>query len=235
MLSRWEEIRRRRLPAAAAAATEGVNVFVDEVERKAPRDTNRYVRGWQIAANQVNRSAGVSTRAVLQVKRSSRHGDYINALVRQAGTLKSIIDWRKKRIEMWYDQQGRSRGGSWVQRELGKIRTLERRLGRALEELKKATDDPFILYFGGKLQENGPLHRDIKRQVSTVRTKLYGGEGRIVGGSEGSVYVQLINKEPHARIVEKKYQVRKRAAAAAKAAGARAVSRRFVRGLAGMK
>lgn len=217
-------VGRRERNLAQGLRTAGAHLafaFSEVMTRIAPRDTRRYVAGWQQAANDVMRDGGVPTRTVERVVPSRRYEEYLRQLGRQVENIQAQIVWRQRRIKKWYDDQGRAYT-PWVGREHAKIRTLERRLRRALEELAKAYDDPSILYFGGQLADAGRLHRAKGRQVSTVRNKRYGGVGSLritLNGRDASVSIALVCKEPHAFIVQKRYKIRSLAAREVKRTG----------------
>ena len=193
----------RALPIAArAAVVAGADAVVDAIERTGPRDTNRYVRGWQESAIK----AGGKPRMVLPVVEGRFATFQIGQLEKQVRRIEGQIRWRSERFERWSKgRDGRPRKLSkWMHAERRRIYSLVNLLERAKEHLRLAMgSDSFVL-----------IGRGYGRRISTVRTKVYGGTGR-VRFTGGAAKIELRNREPHVRIVESRQASLARAVASA--------------------
>lgn len=217
-LKRMNDAIRRRLPDARKAALRAlVTEAFDPVIREAPRDTNRYVRGWIMAC----RDLGATRAPVPQVQPSRYRAEIMAILEDQAASIARAIARKRAVLDRWYTAKGRpvTRGyGAKLRRE---IERLEKRLRRAVEELSKAQGQPAALLFdavrGG-------------RKLSTVREKIYGGSGVYLEAG-GKLFARLHNKEPHARLVERRTQLLKRAQTRARTRGLKRASKSYLASL----
>lgn len=190
-LERRVAAERRALEVAARGAVIAAgDAVVDRLEKDAPRDTQRYVRGWVEAAI----SAGGKSRLVPEVVRGRFATAQLAILERQVKSIEKQIKWRSERFERWSkDSTGAGRKLTpWMQRERRRIYSLLNLLERAKEQFRMADGDgeSFIL-----------IGKGYGRRLATVRTKVYGGSGRVVFKG-GEARIELKNKEPHVRIVE---------------------------------
>lgn len=180
--------------AARALGEEFCKYMIDS----APRDTNRYLRGWLLAARQ----AGILIPTPgLNV--SSRRDRFIAQLQRQLAVrerrLKNLLF--QKRV--WYDQKPeRSKDGYYTQYLVPEIPKVEKSIKQAQRILKQASGSDHFIFIPSRL--------DATRVTDTVRTRIYGGEGRLVQ-DEHSVRVDMRNLEIHARFLERKHMLAKRA------------------------
>lgn len=198
-------IRKVGIAAAARVAADRVAVveiareFTRHVADHAPKDTNRFVRSIVQAAQDV----GVKGIPLPAIKASSRYQKYLVALVAQVESNVYQRKWWERRAYAWYESKGRTRD-KYYQKILSQIRKYQRWEIRSREELEKAKGNEALIF----LDEHGAINRlnrsEKSRNISTVRVKVYGGDGRIVvlGGTVGAV---LVSREPHANFVEKRF------------------------------
>lgn len=179
---------------------------VDTLVAVSPRDTNRYVNSWIDAG----RKAGVSTTTPLPIVPSANQRGYLDALARQVDRLGHLIDrdarWMRladtadMRATPRKDGKARARRADapWYRRAAARVRSNEKRLLRARMQLADALGaDSFLFFDADAVAERGNA-----RLLSTVRTRVYGGEGETALTPAGKI-VRLGTLEPHARIVEK--------------------------------
>ena len=219
--------------AAGAAIEELGSFLVDTLEVLSPRDTNRYVRGWIDAG----RKAGVTDRPLPSVVASRNQDQYLEKLEKQVEYWQDRVAYARGRIEQYqrWDAEapprkdGKPRSKRTAQPYYAKMVRVEqsslKRLKRATEELAKARGSDGFVFF----DVEGIAQRKQGRKLSTVREKVYGGEGRVIRGGTMAV-VELRNKEPHARIVERHPHLGHPVATAKQivaAAGARPVSNAY--------
>jgi hypothetical protein len=204
-----------RIAADKEAMVGLATVFIGEVVRNSPRDTNRFVSSFIQAGEKI----GVRGFPKPGIKASSRYALYLAALVRQVESYDSWIGVWKGRARNWYEAKGRT-GEPYYQKIQQTIRKLERQRRRALEELEKAKGSEAIIF----MDEHGDIMRTNRsaksRDVSTVRVRVYGGDGRIVVAN-GQVGAVLHSKEPHANFVEKRFAVIAKAKLTVRGAGLR--------------
>jgi hypothetical protein len=196
------------LERAGRAADEAALVvlgdfFVDKVVELTPKDTNRAVNGWI----QAGREAGVTHRAMLPYNAASRRQQWIDELGAEAAAFERSVTYRqslkdradaqdmanagrRKKNGKAYAKRARTRS---YKENVRKLRLAERRLGRVREEIAKATGSENFIFFSSRFS---------KRNFSTVRTQIYGGTGRMEVGPNGG-FVELTNREPHVRVIEK--------------------------------
>lgn len=191
--------RQTRQRAAVAAAAEVVRAVV----ALAPRDTNRYVRAYGMAVNELGGGVGVPPLA------ETKYSAFLVRLERQ------VRKWRS-RVER-YEGQNR-------QRERGYLQALNQ-LYRAEEQLRQWSPTAVVVWGRGGRSETAAS--------SLIRAfgREFGGEGYLVDTPAGAEVV-LRNREPHARIVEQRTGVWRAAVAQAQLTGTRVVSdvyRRAVR------
>lgn len=214
-----------------------VREFVWQANAMSPRDTHRYVRGWQMAG----RDLGVWA-AVEPVQKSARAELHIDVLERQITRLEVAIGHveagaaeKRRLVDLWFTSRGRklTPGGRRMQRDAVALETRARQmyklLGRAEEELAKYNGaEGAILIDAGKHGQGHrvkPTHRyggdparkypNRSRRLTTVRDKVYGGQGSWQNLGGRRMVFTLHNMEPHASFVERKSRVRAKARAAA--------------------
>lgn len=219
-------VLQRRLNALRAAmpeinrnATLEMNALIAQrVAETSPRDTNRFVRGWLLAAKDVG-PVGV---AVPAVNASSRHDQYVRYLEKEFKRLSRDRDGLKALIDLWYTSKPtRSRNTPAYAQMTSKLRKIEKWMQRVAEEIQKAKGDESALLFD---KERGG------RNYSTVRTGVHGGKGRITL-FEDRTFVTWHNLEAHATIIERKYQIMGMALREVKAYGAARVKKSLVAGM----
>jgi len=205
----WKKVKATQAAskfARDAAGDELGGVFVEAVDELTNKDTNRLSNGWIEAG----RKAGVSDRAMRPIVKSKNQDKYIKKLEDQ-------VDYWAKRLEFArfvqksYEEKdaaalprkdGKPRARRVKQPYYQKMKKLERRAAkrvvRAGEELEKAKGADGFIFFDA----DSYIQRKANRSLSTVRDKVYGGDGRteVIGGR---LVIELTNKEPHGRIVEK--------------------------------
>lgn len=208
--------------------------FGEQVIRSAPRDTNRFVRGWAEAVN----SAGLGSVPVPPIVPSKLHDKLAPRLEQQAAYWTRIAEQKEAAAAYWrrvYENRYKraNRRDRWERDCAARLRKAEkyavraRKLAvRAQEELADLNGNPSaVVIFGKKKKPGLRSDEDLRTgRLHTVRTPIYGGSGATVN-LNGRTYVRLRNKEPHASIVESRTRVVARALSAARGAGLKKASR----------
>ena len=192
---------------AGNASVEAIGgLLVDTLETLSPRDTNRYVRAWI----QAGRDAGVTEKPMPPLRASRNRERYLEKLRAQLEFWAGRLRYARGRMEQYenHDAQARPRKDGTprakrtAQPYYAKMKRLARRaekqIERAARELEKAEGSEAFVFF----DVEGITQRRQGRSLSTVRDTVYGGEGRMLRHGT-TAYVELRNKEPHARIVER--------------------------------
>ncbi len=199
--------------AALQVAKSGANEFVGFMERHAPRDTGRYLAGWIEAGN----AAQVGPTRMAPTLRDSRWASKAQAQIaamvdRYVGEINAILGM----LDAWYFRPNRPLD-TWARGKQVKVARLTRALQRAVETQRKLqnAEGPVLVF---DLFSNGRRVRTASGSIkqlrqTTVRDKIYGGAGEIVQRDTGPV-VLLTNREPHVRLVERRYRLMARANAA---------------------
>lgn len=182
--------------AAVLALAEEV---VSSLEIMWPRDTNKSMNGWKAAGN----AAGLRTRMLLPINRSSRHDLYVAALSEQmAQAQREYMRW--DRMDKLYQSQNRTREPYYRKIQRFK-RAAAKRIDKAAEQLRLVNESEGVIFMdrGGYLYgDRRFLKSGYLQRLSTVRTKVYGGSARrIEAGSQ--TFIELTNHEPHAKMVER--------------------------------
>lgn len=208
--SQLDEKIKATIRVAKEARKESVqemgNLFVEAIDSLTPKDTNRLANGWIDAG----RKAGVTDQPLRPIVASANQDKYISQLNEQIDFWIARIRFYEGRMR-WYEEQdakalpkknGKRRKRRTSQPYYRKMKRLEKksrkRLVRSIEELEKALSGDGFLFYDAESYVN----RRQNRSLSTVRDKVYGGDG-YVDQIGAKIIVTLINKEPHARIVEK--------------------------------
>lgn len=189
--------------AADAAAVRALGgFFIETVVDLTAKDTNRAANGWI----QAGREAGVTDRAMLPYKATGRRDRWIAELREEEASFQRLVDrFRsfKERDDAADSRKAglrrrdgkryakRSRTASY-KANARKLRKFEKRLARVREEIAKAEGSDSFVFFSARFS---------RRNYSTVRTKIYGGTGRIEIGPN-SAMAEFVNREPHVRAIE---------------------------------
>lgn len=181
-------------------------VFVETVDDLTPKDTNRLSNGWLEAGLE----AGVSDRPMRPIVPSKDQDHYLAKLEEQVDFWAGQVQYARARMRQYERadasamprRDGKPRAKRVNQPFYTKMQRLEKKavknLRRSGEELEKARGVEGFVFFDA----DSYISRKAGRALSTVRTKVYGGGGRryMAGGRQ---VVELTNREPHGRIVEK--------------------------------
>lgn len=203
---------------------------VDWMEVMAPVSTGRYLAAWQRGSNMAGCWAhGIpNPTGTGRTVRAVKANPHREAIIEQWNA--SIDKLRTKLIEIegvldaWYYSKGRPLN-RWARFKQAQARTLERRLSRAVEELRKFESDEGALLFNAKIV--GTTDRALRGQSGTgikllmVRGRtFYSARTQLASPALGQVLVQgpraelwLVNREPHARLVEGRTSLARRARA----------------------
>jgi len=186
-------------PAAkAVAASIWGAKFIELMDKRAPRDTNRYVNGWL----QAGRGAGVSSLPDHPLRPTQ--SQYLFRLEQQYFREVKRLALLELDLRIWYEQKtGRKKRGYYnkLKRAVEKARE---RVARSEEEIKKASGDANVIVIGGrKSRAKNPVGK--LSGLATVRLNQYGGEGslKMVGTT---AILTLHNKEPHCKLVERRFR-----------------------------
>lgn len=217
---------------------------VDYMELLAPVSTGRYLAAWQRASNQAGCWAqGVPNpsgtgRAVRAVRANPLRDQIIQNWGIQIEQIRARLIEIEGVLDAWYYSQGRPLN-RWARLKAAQARTLERRLARSIEELRRFEADEGALVFNTKIVST--TDADLRGRSGKAGVKLLLVRGRtffstrqqMADPGRGLVVVQgaraelwLVNREPHARIVEQRTGLAGRARAfAAGWPGARQLGR----------
>lgn len=160
--------------ARRAGLREMARPIFQVVSQKGPRDTNRYVRAYMVASNEL----GIGL-AIPAVKPGHFANEFLPMLRRQ------VAYWEMR--DEQYRRENRTHQKYY--------RKIQARLMKAREQLQK-WDETSIIIFGRASRAQGG-GATLTRAVSRV----FGGEGRFID-HDHLTFIQIVNKEPHARIVE---------------------------------
>ena len=240
--AKWRNLRAAiRTEGPRGAAMMG-QLFVRAVDENAHKDTHRWVAGWQRAFNAAAGSAACPDLAVAvdAVRRSKYRDEFLRILIEQNNTLLRRFKSKARMLDSWYDSKGR-RHDAFYNDQKRRLERLGKRIDRAAEEIDKLVADAegtavlmknvnhAQIAAGNKLS-NVDLSTEeaaLKARLATVRVKIYGGTGRVVGNGL-KWYCQLHNLEPHARVVESRFHTVAKARALVGSFGVRRVGRAMV-------
>lgn len=220
-LSAKFEKAEQSLPRARAAYTRYVgNVFASHVSRHAPRDTNRWVRAQNQAANQ----AGLGPYEVPELKVSDRYERFVDVIQNQLASAEGRLkQWRAR--ERAYIAAGRTKEKYFrrIKREIRaavkRFQSAEREHDRLMDAM--AEDNKSLIFIAGRKRKRGG------RGVARVLVEAAGGVGSFVNDADRSVVV-LVNREPHARLVEFQHKVIAGGFVAVRGAGTRRIGKELI-------
>lgn len=229
LVAEFGKVRRKLPEARAQALTVLGHEFGVAIDRYWPRDTNRSLAGWLKAANQ----AELGPFSIPMI-RSSRFAD------QWAARLELQHERARERLEFWdrivvnrYEipfasgaRQNRGKTARWyrdAKRHRDRARKLLDAANRELARFARieGAGGGAVVIFGNSLKRKLDL---------TVRHKVYGGRGRRIETPTSS-YAELVNMEPHVRIVERRSRVVAAGAAQLRAFGIKRAGARFMQEL----
>ena len=190
---------------------EGGAIFTRTILEIAPRDTNRYARSWADA----NNKAGLPPVQLPTIVPSKRAEKYIDILIDQVDAFKFMVEKLERIIREKFTDKGYRTTGKFYNKLYNRLegpRGARWRLDRARQELELALRnmrvDGGTFLFMGLFNEQGQYRPIVgktsggrtKRQLATIRLKVYGGDGRIIDGKNTTI-VQLKSMEPHANFL----------------------------------
>jgi len=190
---------------------EGGTLFTKTIMEIAPRDTNRFVRSWAEA----NNKSGLPAVAIPPVVPSKRAQQYINILQDQVDTFKGRVAKIEKIIQEKFLNKGYRTTGKFYNKLYNQLegpRGARWRLDRARQELILALENQRVeggtFIFMGLFNELGQYRPVVgktsggktKRQLATIRLKVYGGDGWIVEAPHETI-LNLRSLEPHANFL----------------------------------
>lgn len=201
----------RQIPEASKRQLRDMTTtLMARVSATAKRDTNRYVRGFLMAG----RDLGANVGPIPNVQ-PSKHAKRIRELIeRQVERFGFALGKTKRELEYLYPLGRPKRPRSTAYAELfAKERELEKLYQRAKEELDKLNEGGEATLLIGFLH-SGQAQKG--RKLLSVRHRVYGGDGKFVV-SRGATYAVVTNREPHAKILEKKWGAFKKSLSALRA------------------
>lgn len=216
---------RRMRAARPAARRSAVDLMTDrftvEVARISPRSTNRYVRGWMLAAADVG-SRPLPVPALQRDRNRERIEQRLN--YEESYWRGQVRYWTTRKSQ--YERSGRTAEPYYrtITRQLRNATKRVEQAQRVLEEFLADTEGVALAVYRSRGKKGNSLG-------VSLRTKIYGGTGRVVGSGRETV-VELTNLEPHWRIVEKNHRVLFRAVGAIRRFGGRKVSRKYLESVA---
>lgn len=214
------EMRARRREARTLAVRAIVGDRVRAWLAEAPRDTNRYVRGWAQAAQEVG-AEGI----VMPALQRSRYAEaYVEAFERRIAFLAGKLRRAQRLLSDGHTERmtrgGRGRPASMRRVPLSpsaklrlerQIISLEVRIQRVRDRLRTFLANEHAIVIGGGAiygvteREDGTAeYRHVfnaRKSNPTVRFKIYGGSGTLRPAPTRTTAI-LRNKEPHASLLE---------------------------------
>lgn len=190
----------RKIPEASKAQLRQITTsLMRRIAATAKRDTNRYVRGFLMAGKELGAEVGL-----IPSVQPSKYAERIRELIQdQIATYAERLRVVQEQIDWMYPLGPPKKPRTTQYAEMFVMKQkweklLERSIAE-VEKLNKGGDSTLLIGFlhSGQAQKG--------RKLITVRHKIYGGAGRFVD-SHGTVYAVVINKEPHAKILEKKHR-----------------------------
>lgn len=203
-----DSIRKDARAAEVESVLSATHPVIDALQFISPRDTNRYVRAWMMAGNHTGAGrwpvpeVRASRTSALQAARLEQQLYRYTAFRKEAE--ESALFWER----MWQTRyENTKRNDIWQRDCLTKKRKADKRLAKLdelvkrLEKTLKDYKETDIVIWGSHKAANQNIL--LKRNLHTIRGKVYGGEGFVLRPGNGRVLVRIRNKEPHAYIVEK--------------------------------
>lgn len=219
------------LKAATLVMAEFFVRFIDDY-MAGHHDTNRYINGWIFALHAI----GITSVRKKVYNKSSRYEQYVQKLTEQRDRAVRALEREEDILERYrlHDalapprKDGQPRKKRLEQphaiRKIERVEWLRKQVKRTERELRRALGSETIIFFDRFANERRT------RENHTVRHKLYGGTGKLYTVGE-QLIVELDNKEPHARLVEKHPKIghpMKAAFAALKHVGLRRASKAYI-------
>lgn len=216
-----ESWKAKMVPVAVAQAKRATQLTVEYATAIAPRDTNKYVRGWIQAGRQVY--GGVARLPPIEQSKYAKH--LAMALVVQAVRARKLEKFYTRRLQVWYKNQNR-KPDKWSRRLEKQALRQRERANKAEELARQFRDNPgatvirrkysYVLA-GNDKQDRRNLNDDPGRKGLDIeiRNKVYGGQGKLVVFGK-TVRVQLDVLEPYSLSVERLRNVRARSLAYAR-------------------
>lgn len=189
----------RKIPEASKAQLRQITTsLMRRIAVTAKRDTNRYLRGFMMAGKDLGATEFVPP--IVASKYAARIRDLIESQKDRRGFL---LGKSKRELKAMYPdgkpKNPRTPTYDYMYEQVQRREKLYEKSKRELERLNQGGDTTLLIGFlGSGNAQSG-------RKLLTVRNKIYGGVGRYIE-SRGTVYAVVINKEPHAKILEKKYR-----------------------------
>ena len=193
MQARVKATQRAVAVAGRSAVVAAGDALVDAIERIAPYDTNRYIRGWQLAIQAAGSGVeGAKTRQVKALKESRFMAQNFDRLDRQVKRLEKARSGLVNRLQKWFYGTGRPLG-KWGRRAEAKVAQLDKLIVRAKVQRRLIDDDEgTALVIGRALGRSWKSLRleDVKRrcraQLVFIRNNaLY----RMALSPDGEMYV----------------------------------------------
>jgi len=207
-------IRRETKKAGPHAAGEVASVVCQMVTRLAPRDTGRYSRSWAFANNKI---PGVRPMPLpgLQDSRYARLNR--SRLIQQAQHWTRVREEWQRRVAGIERRRGHERWPSYHQAKgiLRKVQRIEQRALEQVEAIDQSPEGRSAIVIGGSRGRN-PLSVGRLARANVGGLPLASVTVRQL--AERSI-VEVVNKEPHARMVEKRTGVLRGALMLARPAG----------------
>lgn len=184
--------------ASKAQLREFTRHLMTRVAITAKHDTNRYVRGFLLAGKELG-----ATVPPIPAIQPSKYAERIRDLIE---TQKEQLGFRlgklTRELNAMYPDGRPKRPRSTAYADMFKrereLTNLYEKSKRELDRLNEGGDTTLLIGF----LNSGNAQRG--RKLLTVRHKVYGGTGTWVQ-SRGAVYAVVTNKEPHAKILERKW------------------------------
>ncbi len=240
--------------ARRAAVGQLLGVVAPLITAEGPKDTNRWVRGWQIASNQAIAASGAgagSIQVVLPVRASRFAQEQHDRLEMQYFRWMRIREEWVRRVQEWEQYPNHRQWRSWreAMATLNKVGDAEDRAFLALQAFRAQRQGAIVVWGRSSSSGETPMkaweriraasggHADaatssrVRRQVrlsslARVFPTAFGGSGRLYDSGDATV-AEIRNLEPHAFIVEKRVHAARRAVSRARAVGAGTSARAY--------
>ena len=221
--SKLDQIVRAAPKSRTQAALAMVEQMAGALDERSPKDSNRYVRAWLQAVNDLG------IRVPIPVLRVSKHRkELAEVLALQVSKIAAHRARLAGQKEHWYDRVQRKPDKFYRKLERG-IRKADERLAKAQEQARACElDENAIVMMRGSSAALAGYQRHLSGDalMATIRQKVYGGAGRLANTQTATI-ILLHNMEPYARALEKRHHVFRGAADEVRHLGMRRVGAKF--------
>lgn len=230
MDAKLAKLRSNRLDARREGTAVAANEVIRFVVTRAPKDTNRYVRGWQKAQNDIARGSSTVAPIPLDVIKPSRYAAQIRTRIAKQASYWTGVRVRLEQQLSAVDKAGFKREsprGVRALKRLEKVRVIEERAREMLRWMNENPDGAtHAILIGGKRR----LNPYTLGRLARIDAKFHGGYARFAHTATAT-FVEVKNLEPHANIVEARTRLMRSALGASRSIGLQQVRGVYIKQL----